>query len=53
MFVISRLAASQTTTCNRHAAHPFTGDLGEPIGDRELVDISIMQARPVTVDEST
>jgi hypothetical protein len=35
--------------CQGNPPTPFTIDLGEPLGDREIVDASVVPPRPVTV----
>ena len=37
-------------TCQGNPPTPFTIDLSEPLGDREIVDASVVPPRPVTVD---
>ena len=39
-------------TCPGNPPTPFTVDIGEPIGDREIVDVSVVPPRPVTVDDT-
>ncbi|HEX6234808.1 MAG TPA: hypothetical protein VFZ63_16890 [Jiangellaceae bacterium] len=36
--------------CQDNPPTPFTIDLSEPLGDREIVDASVLPPRPVTVD---
>ena len=36
--------------CQDNPPTPFTIDLTEPLGDREIVDASVLPPRPVTVD---
>lgn len=36
-------------TCQGNPATPFTVELSEPLGDREIVDASVVPPRPVTV----
>jgi hypothetical protein len=38
--------------CQGNPPTPFTIDLAEPLGDREIVDASVVPPRPVTVDDS-
>ena len=37
-------------TCQGNPPTPFTIELDEPLGDREIVDASVVPPRPVTVD---
>lgn len=37
-------------SCQGNPPTPFTVELGEPLGDREILDASVVPPRPVTVD---
>lgn len=37
-------------TCEGNPPTPFTVDLSEPLGDREIIDASVVPPRPVTVN---
>ena len=36
--------------CQGNPATPFTIELDQPLGDREIVDVSVMPPRPINVD---
>jgi hypothetical protein len=39
-------------SCQGNPPTPFTIELDEPLGDREIVDTSVVPPRPVTVDDN-
>lgn len=45
---VRRLEGGQD--CQGNPATPFTVELAKPLGDREIVDASLVPARPLTVD---
>lgn len=46
---VDRLDGDQS--CQGNPATPFTVELADPLGDREVVDSSVVPARPVPVDQ--